>query len=528
MAERYQVVIVGGGPVGLGLAVDLGQRGISVALIEKNLAPIRIPKGQGLTARTMEHFHFWRVEEEIRASRLLPRSYPIGGLTAYGNLMSEYWYTQEGGAGRGWGFEFFFGRNERLPQYITEEVLRNRLTGLPSVTPLFGWTAERVEQDDHGVRVFASEAGWSSPVELEAEYLVGCDGGRSIVRDMLSIDRAGADFDQRMVLAVFRSKELHEGLKRFPERTTYRVLKPELQGYWQFFGRVDVGEGWFFHAPVPRETNRSNFDFLGLLREAAGFEFDAEFDHVGFWDLRISVAERYQGSRTFIAGDAAHTHPPYGGYGLNTGLEDVTNLGWKLAAALNGWGGDALLASYTLERQPIFVETGQAMIEGGIEKDRAFLNRYNPARDREEFEEAWNSRRSEREQSSYEPHYEGSIVVEGPPGGVCSIHGTHSLAVRPGHHLSPRMLSTGRDVFDELGPDFTLLAFGSNERDIQTLEAAATSVGVPLTTIRDSFQEDRTAYDARLILVRPDQYVAWSGNEPPADSAALMKKVAGQ
>ena len=153
------------------------------------------------------------------------------------------------------------------------------------------------------------------------------------------------------------------------------MLRPELQGYWQFFGRVDVGEGWFFHAPVPRDTRTDNYDFLGLLHEAAGFEFAADFDHVGFWDLRIVVASAYRVGRVFIAGDACHSHPPYGGFGLNSGLEDVANLGWKLAARLQGWGGDGLLESYAPERRPIFVETGEAMIAGGIERDRAFLER---------------------------------------------------------------------------------------------------------------------------------------------------------
>ena len=121
-------------------------------------------------------------------------------------------------------------------------------------------------------------------------------------------------------------------------------MHPDLNGYWKFFGRIDVAEGWFFHAPVPKDTTRDNFDFHGLLQEAAGFKFAAEFDHVGFWDLRVAVAEKYQVGRVFIAGDAAHSHPPYGGFGLNNGLEDAINLGWKLAAKLDGWGGDTLLA----------------------------------------------------------------------------------------------------------------------------------------------------------------------------------------
>lgn len=527
MERRYQVIIVGGGPVGVALAVELAQRGVACALVERHLAPQRIPKGQNLTQRTLEHFYFWNCVDELRAARLLPPGYPIGGITAYKNLMSDYWFAP---AGREVVQSYYFQANDRLPQYLTEEVLRNRLKQLPSATTLFGWSARAYEQDDNGVRVRIQQEGWPYEEEtLEGEYLVGCDGARSGVRESLGIDRGGADFDQRMVLAVFRSRELHEGLKRFPERTTYRVLHPDLKGYWQFFGRVDVGEGWFFHAPVPRETTPENYDFLGLLHQAAGFKFSAEFDHVGFWDLRIAVASTYRVGRIFIAGDAAHSHPPYGGFGLNSGLEDVTNLGWKLAAVLEGWGGEALLDSYGEERRPIFVETGEAVIAGGIEQDRTFLERYSPEKDRAEFEQAWkrleeeNSRRAQ----SYEPHYEGSRVVWGPAGGVCSIHGKHTFEAVPGHHLAPQPLSSGRNVFEELGTGFTLLAFDAPEGAAQQFAQAAKAHNLPLKVLTDSFQGGREAYGRRLALVRPDQYVVWAGDAAPPDPAAVLKRVAG-
>jgi len=550
MDNRYQVIIVGGGPVGLALAVELGQRNISCALVERHLTPQRIPKGQGLTNRTLEHFYFWNCVDKLRAARVMPHGYPIGGTTAYGNLMSPYWYRQTGGVARGPHVEaFYYERNERLPQYCTEEVLRTRLKELPSVTTLFGWLAERVEQDDQGTRVTITQAdegsfySWSADTQpqvnresmlesaaartLEAEYLIGCDGGRSLVREGLGIDRGGRRFDQRMVLAVLRSKELHEGLKRFPEGTTYRVLKPELKGYWQFFGRIDVGEGFFFHAPVPNDTRPDNYDFHALVQEAAGFKFAVEFDHVGFWDLRVMVASQYRRGREFIAGDAAHQHPPYGGFGLNTGLDDVANLGWKLAARLQGWAGDALLDSYSEERRPIFVETGEALIAGGIDRDRAFLERYSPEKDKAEFEQAWDDLAKRRNgPSSYEPHYEGSSVIMGPPGAVCSIHGVYTHAAQAGHHLSPRSLSNGRNVFEELGSSFALLAFDA-DKGASAIERAAQSLNVPLKIVRDRYEDDRLRYEARLVLVRPDQYVVWSGNEAPADAAMLLRQVTG-
>ncbi|MFN0073958.1 MAG: FAD-dependent monooxygenase [Chloroflexota bacterium] len=527
MAHQYQVVVVGGGPVGVALAVELGLRGISCALVERHLTPQRIPKGQNLTQRTLEHFYFWGIVDELRASRVMPPGYPIGGITAYHDLMSEYWFAPPG---REVVRSYYFQENDRLPQYQMEGVLRARMAELPSVTSLFGWSAEAVEQDGRGARVTIAEVNGSGCQVLESEYVVGCDGARSTVRDSLGIDRGGADFDTRMVLAVFRSRELHEGLKRFPERTTYRVLRPELKGYWQFFGRVDVGEGWFFHAPVPAETTTDNYDFHGLVQQAAGFPFPAVFDHVGFWDLRIAVASQYRQGRVFIAGDAAHSHPPYGGFGLNSGLEDVANLGWKLAGALQGWGGDALLDSYGEERRPIFVETGEAMIAGGIESDRQFLDRYNPDHDRAEFEKAWKELEitSGTRQQAYEPHYEGSSVVAGPPDGVCSIHGKHSYLAQAGHHLTPQPLSSGRNVFEELGPNYTLCAFGAEDVHVTEIQQTAESLGVPLKVVRDTQAGGREAYESRLILVRPDQYVVWSGDQPTGDVKSLLERVSGR
>jgi hypothetical protein len=351
------------------------------------------------------------------------------------------------------------------------------------------------------------------------------------VRGAVGIERGGTDFDQLMVLLVFRSRELHERLAaRFPPASIFRVMHPDLNGYWKFFGRVDVGEGFFFHAPVPADTTRDNFDFLGLLHEAAGFKFACDFDHVGFWDLRVAVAERYQAGRAFIAGDAAHSHPPYGSFGLNNGLEDAVNLGWKLAAKLEGWGGDALLASYSEERRPIFMETGEDFIAKRIRRDAEFLTRYNPARDRGEFERAWDARVAEggTRAQVYEPNYEGSPVIAGPPGGVSSAHGAHMLKARAGHHLAPQTLSSGKNVFEELGRGFTLLAFDAEDAAVADFERTSKSLGVPLKVVRDSFRDPRSAYEAKLILVRPDQYVAWLGDRGPDNTSALLRKVSGR
>ena len=350
------------------------------------------------------------------------------------------------------------------------------------------------------------------------------------MREQIGIARSGHDFDQLMVLIVLRSRELHDELgKRFPPKSIYRAMHPDLKGYWKFFGRIDVGEGFFFHAPVPRDTTRDNFDFRGLLYDATGFPFACEFDHLGFWDLRVEVAERYQVGRVFIAGDAAHSHPPYGGFGLNNGLEDAVNLGWKLAARLDGWGGDTLLASYSEERKPIFAEVAEDFIAARIRNDGAFLARYSPERDKAEFEPAWKGQESDvgNRAQVYEPSYEGSPVVIGPPDGRSTAHGKHVFWARSGHHLVPQKLSSGRDVFEELGRGFTLLAFDAADGDVRAFEQAAAASRVPLKVVRDSYADGRLKYETRMMLVRPDQFIVWLGDRAPADAGAIMSKVAG-
>lgn len=528
MAKRFQVVIVGGGPVGVGLAIELGQRGISCALIERRAGLHNIPKGQNLSSRTLEHFYYWGVLDELRAARILPKQVPASGVTGYKTLMSEHWFAIDG---REMTNAYYFQANDRLPQYDMERVLRARAAALPNVETRWGWSARGIAQDDTGVRISLAREGSGETEVLEADYAVGCDGGHSLVREEIGIKRGGNDYEQVMVLAVFRSRELHDIFaRRFPMRSTYRVLTPEWPRYWLFFGRIDEGEGWFFHAPVPSDIDRQDFDAHALIEKTVGTRFKAEYDHVGYWDMRVAVAERYQVGRVFIAGDAAHSHPPYGGYGVNNGLEDATNLGWKLAARLQGWGSDALLASYSEERMPVFKETAEDFIEGRTRVEADMLERYSPEKDLAAFKQAWAALTTDGNAriGAYAPHYAGSPVVLGPPGAKCSAHGTHTFEAHPGHHLPPQKLSNGRSVFEELGSGFALLAFDADAATVAGFETAARELGVPLKIVSDTAAGGREAYRARLILVRPDQYVAWCGDAVPMSPRAMLAKAVGR
>lgn len=521
-----QIVIVGGGPVGLGLAVELGQRGIRCILVEKYVSPQPIPKGQNLTQRTLEHFHFWGAEQELRAARTIPRDYGIGGMTAYGTLLSGYRYDW---LQRELVRPYYFTDNERLPQYATEAVLRHRLREIEHVQTLYGWSAEAVVQDAQGVHVTVAERASGAQRTLRADYVVGCDGSRSLVREAAGMTQTKSDHDRLMVLLVFRSTGLHRLLERFPNKSFYNVLHPDLKGYWQFFGRVDLGTTWFFHAPVPIGTTKDNFDFCALLQSAVGEAFDVAFEHIGFWDLRVALADRYRSDRLFIAGDAAHSHPPYGGYGINTGLEDAANLGWKLAAALQGWAGSDLLDSYEEERRPVFASTARDFIEKAIESDKQFLAAFDPARDKTAFEAEWQTRSSgaRAEVNSFEPNYEGASIVIGSAGGTPSAIGSHDFAARAGHHLTPRQLSSGRNVFEDLGTGFTLIDLGADAAAVSDFRDAAEAKGIPLTIISDDTAENRDFYKTNLMLVRPDQFVAWAGDSAMVNARKILECAVG-
>ncbi|MDJ0827666.1 MAG: FAD-dependent monooxygenase [Rhodobacter sp.] len=516
---EVDVAIAGGGPVGLGLAIELGLRGVRVCVLERSTTLHRIPKGQNLTQRSGEHFRVWGVAEAVRAASPIPHDYGNAGVVAYGTLLGDYHYDWFKRAAVG---AYYFAENERLPQYALEAVLRARAAELGSVEIRYGCTVTDARQTDGGVTL--DYDGPDGPRTVAARFAVGCDGARSALRAAARIGLEVDAHDKRMALLVFRSTELHDLLGRFPGKTIYNILYPDLDGYWQFLGRVDLDGGWFYHAPVPPGTTADSFDFRAYLHRAIGAEFAIDFDHIGFWDLRISVAEAYRAGRVFIAGDAAHSHPPYGGYGVNTGLEDARNLGWKLAAVLQGWAGPGLLDSYEAERRAVFLSTSRDFIARMIRDDRAFVREHSPDTDRAGFEAAWRRRAAggNADVTQFVPNYAGSPIVWGPDGARSGATGRHEATARPGHHLAPP--PTDDALFDRLGPGFTLLSAGAPGGP--DFSQAAGARGVPLSVL-EVRAELRGHYGAAQVLVRPDHFVAWAGDTADGRAAAILDRAAG-
>lgn len=512
------VAIVGGGPVGLGLAIDLALRGVRSTVLERGTTLHRIPKGQNLTQRTGEHFRAWGVTDAIRAATPIPREYGNAGLVTYGSLLSDYSYDwfQRSKVGA-----YYHALNERLPQYRTEEVLRARAMDLPQIDFRTGC---KVVGLTHGPDTVRLEIEGEDPVE--APYVVGCDGARSRVRETAGIAQDMDHQGPRMVLLVFRSPDLDRLLERYPGKSIFNVMNPAMDGYWQFMGRVDLEGGFFYHCPVPEDADGEAY-FRAHLHQMVGAEFALEFEHIGFWDLRISHATTYRQGRVFIAGDAAHSHPPYGGYGVNTGFEDARNLSWKLAATLNGWAGDGLLDSYSDERHPVFRSVARDFIEAMIEDFRGFLADVSPDRDKAGFDAAWTARAQgdDTDVTQFLPHYEGSPIVFGAPGAVSGAKGQHSFEARAGHHLAPQPLPDGSALWDHLGDGFTVLDFGAGG---DGFAAAALALGVPVTSVHIESPTLAQAYGAEVILVRPDQFVAWAGaRQDRARTAEILRRAIG-
>jgi 2-polyprenyl-6-methoxyphenol hydroxylase-like FAD-dependent oxidoreductase len=523
LPRAVQVVVAGGGPVGLACAVELGRRGISCVVVEPRATVSHArPRCKTINVRSMQHLRRWGIAGRLRGRAPLPPAWSSDAVfcTALaGRELTRF----TGVLGLVPDGDRFPELGQQAPQYVLEELLRDVIRELPACQLAAGSTVTGVEQDDAGVRVTVTGRDGGSAV-VAAEYLVGCDGPRSVVRDRIGAAYTGETALRPNFGLVFTAPDLWRHVRHGPA-VHYWIINPDAPA---LMGPIDPdGTWWFIAFGVDAETGER--DAVRLIDAAAGVPSGAVVRSTDPWTARMQIAGPMRRGRVFLAGDAAHLNPPFGGHGLNTGLGDAVDLGWKLAAALDGWGGPALLDSYERERRPIqervireatanMAVTSPELLADNLDADDAAGQRARRVA-------------GERIQQAKRPEFHSLELVLG-----VTIDGSPVIApgpaaapqpdaVRVGALLPHAWLGPGRSLYDELGDGFTLLVRREGA-DGGTIERAARAQGVPLRVLGlPGLGLDRGG--PALTLVRPDQYVAWAGDHEPRDAPALVDQVRG-
>lgn len=534
---KTPVLVVGGGPVGLAMAGDLGWRGVACVQIEKTDGVVTQPKMDLLNVRTMELCRRWGLVAEVESAGY-NRDYP----------QDCAWVTSL--CGYELGREAFAScrdapyppespqRRERCPQNFFDPVLARFVRAFPHVTQRYH--TELVEFAEHADRVTATVLDRRSGQRetIEADTMIACDGGGSMIRDRLGIALAGNPVLTYTTNIIFRC----DGLERLhPTRPAYRYIFIAPEGTWSTLVAIDGRDHWRFSYVGDKNSRPFTVsDWRREIERAVGREFDFEILSVMPWTRRELVAERFGTKRIFLAGDAAHQLSPTGAFGMNTGLQEVADLGWKLAARLAGWGGAGLLASYEIERKPVAVRNAREaaanlrrMLSPRRQRPPAEMFAPGPAGDfaRKAFGDAF-TRTMRREwftlgiQLGY--RYENSpiCIADGTPAPPDSA-ANYVPTARPGHRAPHVWLGYGRSTLDLFGRGFALLRFGPEPPDTRPLAQAAAERGVPLNVVDIENEAAQALYERRLVLVRPDGHVAWRADRAPEDAGAVMDTVRG-
>lgn len=536
--EKTPVLVVGGGPVGLALVGDLAWRGVPCTLIERSNGSITQPRMDMVGIRTMEFCRRWGIVPWVESAGY-NRDYP----------QDCAWVTTLNG--------YEFGREpfpspaaekcppqspqkrERCPQNFFDPVLARfaRQTGLATLhheTELLSF-----DQDSQGVVAQVRDVKTAEVRHIHAQYLVGCDGGSSGVRQALGIGMNGDAVLTYTTNVIFRCDGLE---KLHNKKPGYRYIFIGPEGTWATLVAINGRDQWRFSlVGDDQKRTLTEADARRAIVRAVGREFEFDILSMLPWVRRQLVADRYGQGRVFIAGDAAHLTSPTGGFGMNTGILDVVNLSWKLAATTQGWGGAALLKTYESEQQPVAVRN---VTEAGDNLKRMLsprILRPEPGMFDESHPQAealrleYGARYTEmmkREWYSMGIHlgyvYEGSpiVVPDGSPRPPDEVS-KYEQTARPGSRAPHVYLSDGTSTLDLFGREFVLLRLGDSPPSVDALTQAAQHAQVPWRVVDIQHAAAEALYERKLVLVRPDGSVAWRADTLPHDPAALIDTVRG-
>jgi 2-polyprenyl-6-methoxyphenol hydroxylase-like FAD-dependent oxidoreductase len=529
-----QVLIVGAGPVGLTLALDLGRRGVRCTLIERNTTSIQLPKMERCNARTMEIYRRMGIAERVRDAGL-PRSAPMDVFLALSmadpplvhlpcpsvaEATAEIAARNDGG---------LLEPYQLISQYTLEPLLRSIVETLPSVNVRFGCELTAFTQDASSVTAIV-QANDAAEETIRASYLVGCDGGSSTVRKQLGIHLQGDGNIRKLRQALFRSDDLYERIPMGKGRH-YHIAEGPL---FPFLILQDSTRHWTLHAAAS-----SDGEMAEIFKKSLAMPIAFDMLSVNEWKQHLLCAEHYGKGRVFVAGDAAHLVIPTGGLGMNTGVGDAVDLSWKLAATLVGWGGTQLLASYQAERRPIGlrnVKASRAAMTGRL----GWRAAYHPnVRDNTPEGAATRARmaalfdvqqRKVTEILGIEAGYrytDSPIVWPEPGDGPDPDNPCYIPTTWPGARLPHVWLSDGAALHDRLGPGYTLLRLSGTHADTSSLERSFREIRAPLEVLDIAGERARDIYQYDLLLVRPDLHVVWRGNKLPQDAAKIASVVTG-
>ncbi len=528
-----QVLVVGGGPTGLTLAVALGKRGVKCTLVEQKEAPQFLPKMERCNARTMEIYRRMGLAERIRSAGL-PADCPMDVFIVLSCvepplLHHKYPSVAEAKAQ-------IAARNDGtqplepyqlISQYTLEPLLKAVAEELPSVNVRYGCEFLSFAQDRDLVTAQIRQSDGKTSA-IRAQYLVGCDGGASVVRRQLGIKLQGENLMQ-LRQALYRCDDLYERIPIGKGRH-YHVA----DGQSTFMIVQDSTRHFSLHSVVENDS-----DMAAMFEKTVGMPVNYEMLYVGQWRQNLLLADRFAQDRVFLAGDAVHLVIPTGGLGMNTGVGEATDLAWKLAGTLQGWGGPNLLASYEIERRQVGERNVAASryASSGRRKWRAMW-RPNMRDDTPEGAEtranlvrvADVEQRKSNEMIGAELgyRYAGSPLIWPEPGeGPEHNFEEYVPTTWPGARLPHVWLKDGAAMQDRIGDGFTLLRLGGAQGDASALEKAFAAYGAPFTVLDIDDEAAREIYGCDYLLLRPDLHVVWRGNRPPEEPARLAAMATG-